>query len=171
MTSRARLITSIPFWILVVGSVVAGAVGLWIVTDRLGTLERGLLDGTATTAQVYGGQSWSVVGAVLLGTGVVGLFLALAIAAVKTILPRNDVAGVEAIDWTAEDDEDLEQPAPAIFTETPASADRVSAAPVIAEDPDVEVPSTSPAPAAATHGDPVLETGPAASAPEDDKRV
>ncbi|GAA2070707.1 hypothetical protein [Microbacterium hatanonis] len=149
MTSRARLITSIPFWILVAGSVVAGAVGLWIVVDRLGTLERGLVDGTATTAQVYGGQSWSVVGAVLLGAGVVGLLLALALAAAKALIPQGDVAVVETIDWTAEESE-LE---PTPFAAEPAVPAATTAAPVIAEDPDVEVPSTTPAPAAATEGD------------------
>ena len=165
MTSRARLITSIPFWILVAGSVVAGAVGLWIVLDRLGTLENGLVDGTATTAQVYGGQSWSVVGAVLLGSGIVGLFLALALAAAKSLLPQSDVTVVETIDWTADDVDD--EPAVAPFESTATDAPAApAAAPVIAEDPDVEVPTTAPAPAAATHGDPVLDT-----TPEDDKRV
>jgi hypothetical protein len=152
MTSRPRLLTSIPFWILIVGSVVAGGVGLWIATDKLGTMERGLVDGTATTAQVYGGQSWSVIGGILLGAGVVGLLLALALAAAKSLIPQPEVAVVESIDWTSDDEAGLE----------PVSAP--TAAPVIAEDPDVEVPSTATAPVAA-HDEPVIATG------DDDKRV
>jgi ketopantoate reductase len=83
---------------------------------------------------------------VLLGAGVVGLLLALALAAAKALIPQGDVAVVETIDWTAEESE-LE---PTPFAAEPAAT---TAAPVIAEDPDVEVPSTTPAPAAATEGD------------------
>lgn len=153
MTSRARLLVSIPFWILLVASLVSGALGLWIVLDRLGTMESGLEAGTATTSQVYGGQSWAVVGAVLLGAGVIGVLLTLAVAAIHTILPRPEIEVVESIDWTAGE---------------PNAAPATTAAPVIAEDPDVEVPSTAAAPAAA-HEEPAITTEPA---PEgDDKRA
>ncbi|MFG6401288.1 MULTISPECIES: dinucleotide-utilizing enzyme [unclassified Microbacterium] len=175
MTSRPRLITSIPFWILLIGSVVVGVLGLWTVFDRLGVMERGLEDGTATTAQVYGGQSWAVVGAILLGAGIVGVALALTLAAARSLVARTDAVAVEAIDWTADDGTVEESLAPsasdALFAGQPVTP-ATTAAPVIAEDPDVEVPSTATAPAAATHDAPLIDTGsgPAASAPEDDTR-
>ena len=59
------------------------------------------------------------------------------------------MAVVETIDWTAEESE-LE---PTPFAAEPAVPAATTAAPVIAEDPDVEVSSTTPAPAAATEGD------------------
>jgi hypothetical protein len=165
MTSRARLITSVPYWILVVASLALSGFGLFMVVDRLGKLDGSLRDPAADQVEaavnVYVGQPAAVVGAVVLAAGLIGLLLALALAAAKSLLPQSEVAVVETIDWNADDES-----APQVFA-AESSAPATTAAPVIAEDPDVEVPSTTPAPAAATHDEPVIVTDPAT----DDKRV
>ena len=69
MTARPRLVRSVPYWVLVVGSVAAGAVGLWLTLDKLGVMTDTLADGSATGVEVYAGQSWAVLGAILIGTG------------------------------------------------------------------------------------------------------
>lgn len=158
MNRRARLITSVPYWILVAASAAVGALGLWTVLSRLGTLERGLIEETATNVEVFGGQSWSIVGAVLLGTGILGLFLALALAAATSLVPRDEEASVSEIDDTVGDG--FATPTTGLF-----------AGPTITEDPDVEVPSTTPPPAAASHDEPAIDTRTAAVSSDDDRRV
>jgi hypothetical protein len=176
MTSRPRLITSIPYWILVVGSLVLSGIGLFMVVDRLGKLDGSLRDPAADQVEaavnVYVGQPAAVVGAVVLAAGLIGLLLALALAAAKSLLPQSDVAVVETIDWNSEGESAPEmfaaEPATTVPSTTVPATPATTAAPVIAEDPDVEVPSTTPAPAAATHDEPAILTEPAA---DDDKRV
>ena len=111
MPIRPRLVRSIPFWGLVAASLATAAAGAYILTDKLGSMTTTLTDGTATTVDVYVGQSVAVVGAVVLGAGVVGLLLALAIAAAATLRPHPPVEVVEPIDWTDESDESDEEPA------------------------------------------------------------
>lgn len=133
--TRPALARSIPFWALLVVSLVLIAVGAWIVFDRLGQMESAVTTQSADAAiQVYVGPSFVFPGAVLLGAGLVGLLLALAVAAVATLRPRPDAA--DSPDF--EDEDDVQSlPAPPAFTAAePAHAD-----PVIAEDPDVETPS------------------------------
>lgn len=86
MPVRPSLIRSIPFWILVVGSLAVTVAGAAIVFGTLPGMIAGLTDQTATTAQVYGGQSWIVVGAALLGAGAIGLVAVLALAVVSSLL-------------------------------------------------------------------------------------
>ena len=161
MTTRPRLITSIPFWILFIGSLGLTGLGTWIVLDRLGRLDETLrnpcADQVEATVNVYVGQPAAVVGAIVLGAGLVGLMLTLALAAWRSLAPKQEV-DIEAIDWTSDDETVGEVYAPA-----------TTAAPVIAEDPDVEVPTSTPAPARATHDEPALQTEAAPS--EDDKRA
>ncbi|MFJ4164341.1 hypothetical protein ACIPY5_02195 [Microbacterium sp. NPDC089698] len=77
---------SIPFWILLAASIALVAAGLLIVLDHLGTMTATLKDGSATGLEVYGGQSWIVLGAALLGAGALGVLLSLALAVVSSLL-------------------------------------------------------------------------------------
>ncbi|KAA9087121.1 dinucleotide-utilizing enzyme [Microbacterium radiodurans] len=119
MTVHPRLVRSVPFWTLVVLSVAAIGAGAYVLVDKLGTMEATILDGTATGVEVYVGQVWGVFGAVLVGAGVVGLALALAVAAARALVPaapRNAETAAEV--------------APVVET-APATA----ASPVFADEP------------------------------------
>ena len=50
--STTRLSRSIPFWVLVGGSVVAIGAGTYLLVDKLGTMAATLTDGTATGVEV-----------------------------------------------------------------------------------------------------------------------
>lgn len=102
MTARPRLATRIPFWGLVVASLGSAAAGALILVDKLGVMTTTLTDGTATGIEVYVGQSMAVLGAILVGAGVIGILLAFAIAALASLRPAATAEVVEPIDWTAE---------------------------------------------------------------------
>jgi hypothetical protein len=103
MPTRPRLVRSIPFWALVVASLATAAFGAWLLLDKLGVMTTTLTDGTATGVEVYVGQSVAVVGGILLGAGVLGLLLALAVAAIATLRPYAPVDVVEPLESTADD--------------------------------------------------------------------
>ena len=90
MTARPRLVRSVPFWVLVVGSVASVGVGLWLTLDKLGVMTDTLADGSATGVEVYAGQSWAVLGSILIGAGLIGLALALSIAAAASLVKREE---------------------------------------------------------------------------------
>jgi len=122
------LTRSIPYWLLIVLSLASAAVGGWLVWDNATTMQTTLLDGTATNVEVYVGQAWITAGAAILGAGVLGVLLALVLAAAKSLVPTAPVV-VEPIDWTAD--------------EAPASDDASEPAPEAAEAPtDDEAPAT-----------------------------
>ncbi|WP_200946589.1 hypothetical protein [Microbacterium sp. Root553] len=102
------LTRSIGFWLLLVLSLASAAVGGWIIAGQLGTMTSTLLAGTATGIEVYVGQSLVVVGAALLGAGVIGLLIAVALVAVQALLPTPAPVVVEPIDWTADADDETE---------------------------------------------------------------
>ncbi|MGO4678770.1 dinucleotide-utilizing enzyme [Microbacterium sp. 2MCAF23] len=77
---------SLPFWILVVASIGLIAAGVLTVLDHLGTMTATLKDGSATGLEVYGGQSWIVLGSALIGAGALGVLLALALTVLSTLL-------------------------------------------------------------------------------------
>ena len=106
MSTRPRLVRSIPFWGLLAASLASAGVGLYIVNDKLGTMTSTINDGTATPVDVYVGPSIVLVGAIALGAGIVGLLLTLAIAAASTLRPHPAVEVVEPIDWDADADAD-----------------------------------------------------------------
>ncbi|MGW8483643.1 hypothetical protein ACWGJP_10920 [Microbacterium sp. NPDC055903] len=120
---NTALLRSIPFWLLLVLSLAAIGIGGWIATDQIGVMTTTLLDGTATGVEVYAGQAWVVLAGALLAGGVIGLFLALALAAARALLPRPAVEVVEAIDWTAQgsDDDESESADPTGATEAETS--------------------------------------------------
>lgn len=101
MSTPTSLTRSIPFWVLIAGSVAAVAAGTWIALSHIGTMTTTLTDGSATGVEVYAGQAWAVLGAVLVGAGLVGLVFALALSAARALLPAPTVV-VEPIDWADE---------------------------------------------------------------------
>lgn len=90
MTVHPRLVRSVPFWLLIVGSVATIGGGVYVLVDKLTNMEATILDGTATGVDVYVGQVWGVFGAILVGAGALGLALALAVAAVRAGLTRRE---------------------------------------------------------------------------------
>ncbi|MGK3947452.1 hypothetical protein [Microbacterium sp. K2] len=98
------LTRSIGFWLLLVLSLASAGVGGWLIAGQIGTMTSTLLDGTATGIEVYVGQSLVVVGAALLGAGVIGILVAVALSAVQALLPSPAPVVVEPIDWNTESD-------------------------------------------------------------------
>ncbi|MEV7608768.1 hypothetical protein AB0N61_04725 [Microbacterium sp. NPDC089320] len=96
------LTRSIGFWLLLVLSLASAGVGGWLIAGQVGTMTSTLLDGTATGIEVYVGQSLVVVGAALLGAGVIGILISVALTAVQALVPSPAPAVVEPIDWSAE---------------------------------------------------------------------
>jgi hypothetical protein len=165
MTSRPSLVRSIPFWILLAGSLALTAIGAWLVIDRLARIESAIVSQSAEAGiEVYVGQPAVLAGGVLLGAGLVGLLLSLTVAALSTLRPVPAAEEIETIDWT--EDEDA-APVPQYSASAAATSPAASAAPVaapapaghadpvigghadpvITEDPDVETPSTATPPA------------------------
>nr|WP_201469986.1 hypothetical protein [Microbacterium hydrocarbonoxydans] len=98
------LTRSIGFWLLLLLSLSSTGVGGWLIAGQIGTMTSTLLDGTATGIEVYVGQSLVVVGAALLGAGVLGILLAVALTAVQALMPAAKPAVVEPVEWTSESD-------------------------------------------------------------------
>ena len=113
MPIRPRLVRSIPFWGLVLVSLATAVAGALLLVDKLGSMTTTLTDGSATGVDVYVGQTVAVLGAILLGAGVIGILLALAVATAAGLRPVAPVEIVGPIDWTAEDAADLDEPAEA----------------------------------------------------------
>jgi hypothetical protein len=58
-------------------------------SSRLAVMASTLTDGSATGVEVYAGQTWAVIGGILVGAGLVGLALALTLAALRAVVaPR-----------------------------------------------------------------------------------
>ncbi|MGN8025699.1 hypothetical protein [Microbacterium sp. 22242] len=93
---KSPLTRSIPFWILLVASVGLAAAGAILISQHLGTMTKTLGDGSATGLEVYGGQSWIVVGAALVGAGALGVLLTLALAAASALIPTTAGAAAAA---------------------------------------------------------------------------
>ncbi|MFT4234140.1 MAG: hypothetical protein QM607_03955 [Microbacterium sp.] len=113
---RNRLFRSPAYWILVVLSVGALVYGIVLSVPRIGSMEAGLLDQSATTADVYGGQAWVTLAAGLVAAGASGVFLALALAAATRLVPQGRLVAepvegpATGIDWDAVSDE-FDEPA------------------------------------------------------------
>lgn len=104
MSDTTPLRRNVPFWILVGGSVVSLGSGAFILVDRLASMTTALNAQTATGVDVYVGQIQAVLGAILIGAGVVGLALALVTASIRVLFARPAVESV-AVD-VVEDSED-----------------------------------------------------------------
>lgn len=118
MPNTARVIRSIPFWVLVGGSVVAIGGGVYLLVDKLTIMANTLTDGTATGVEVYAGQIWAVLGAILIGAGLIGLALALTLGTLGALVRRTEIEPVVA----AEEIEVVEVVESVPATETVASA-------------------------------------------------
>jgi len=106
MNTTPSLTRSIPFWILLVGSLASIAFGVWLTVDRLSVMTATLLDGTATGVEVYAGQSWAVFAAAFVGAGLVGLVAVLALAVARSFTV-GQVGALEAVAWA---DDEVEAP-------------------------------------------------------------
>jgi hypothetical protein len=138
MTVRPSLVRSIPFWILLVGSLATSAFGAWLAVTTLGTMSTALTAGTATPVDVYVGQVWAIVGGVLIATGILGLALVLVLGVLRSFVPVTDVEIIEALDWS---DDEL------VADETPIASAPVATEPAAVAEPVVE---EQPVPAGAT---------------------
>jgi len=141
MTVRPSLVRSIPFWILLVGSLAVGAYGAWLTVDTLGGMSTRITDGTASAVDVYVGQVWAIIGGILIATGVVGLALALVLAVIRSFVPVTDVEIIEGLDW-ADDDEDLSEDAapadqaePVVASEAAVASEPATAEPAVVAEP------------------------------------
>ncbi len=136
------LTRSAGFWLLIVVSLAAVGVGGWMIAGQVGTMTTTLMDGTATGVEVYVGQSLVVVGAVVLGAGLVGLLLSLGLVAARTLVATPVTAATI-----------VEQEAPIIQDET------------------VSAPREEPAlpTAAAELAEPQVDAEPASAEPQADE--
>ena len=130
MTVRPSLVRSIPFWILLVGSVATSAFGAWLAVTTLGTMSTALTAGTATPVDVYVGQVWAIVGGILIATGVLGLALVLVLGVLRSFVPVTDVEIIEALDWSADDEDLADDEAPIADATEPAETAVVEEQPV-----------------------------------------
>lgn len=117
--TRPRLTRSVPFWTLLGGSVVAIGVGAYLLVDKLGIMAATLADGTATGVEVYAGQIWAVLGAILIGAGLIGLALIATLAVLRSFAPAATAEVVDAPAWNEVDELDETTAIPA------TDADRV----------------------------------------------
>lgn len=102
--TRPRLTRSVPFWILLSGSVVSIGAGAFVLVEKLGTMATTLADGTATGVEVYAGQIWAVLGAILVGAGLIGLALAATLATLRSFAPVAPVEVIDAPAWVEVDE-------------------------------------------------------------------
>ncbi len=102
---NTSLTRSIGFWLLLVLSLASAGVGGWLIAGQVGTMTTTLLDGTATGIEVYVGQSLVVVGAALLGAGVIGILIAVALSAATSFVRSSAPVVLEPIDGSAQHDE------------------------------------------------------------------
>ena len=142
MQTRPRLVTNVPFWVLVIASLAAVIGGLVLVLAQVNAIQALVNDPNATVVTVYVAQSWVSVVAASLKKGAIGRASALAVATVVSTRTNPEVA-IETIDWTS-DEETAPEQAPA-FATAPSAAP-TTAAPIAVEDADIETPSTAPAP-------------------------
>jgi hypothetical protein len=143
MSTRPRLVRSIPFWLLIVGSLASSAGGAYLLLDRLGGMDARLTDGTATSNDVYVGQIWAVLGAILIGAGLIGFALALTVGALRSLAPA---APAEIVDAPAFDDADTADETTDAAT---AAADEYGYEPELGYEPNEEADAArEPAPAA-----------------------
>lgn len=106
MSTRPRLTHSIPFWALVAFSLASALGGAYLLVEKLGGMDARLTDGTATSNDVYVGQIWAILGAILIGAGVIGLTLALTVAALRSFVPAP---AAEVVEPPAFDDDSADE--------------------------------------------------------------
>ena len=130
MTTRPSLLRSIPFWLLIVLSLATVVYGAWLFIVTTGSMTAGLAAQTATTADVYVGQIIAIIGGILIGTGLLGLALALVLGVLRSLIPAPAVEIVEPIDWNDEEEVVATEVAPATVVAEPVAAAPVDHKPV-----------------------------------------
>ncbi|WP_404432623.1 dinucleotide-utilizing enzyme [Microbacterium lacus] len=105
MALRPSLVRSIPFWILLAGSLASVIAGALLVVDKIGVMSTALLAGTATGVEVYVGQSWIVVGGALIAAGLIGLVTVLGLAVVRSLMPATPIEVFEPVADADENDD------------------------------------------------------------------
>lgn len=144
---------SIGFWLLLVVSLIATAIGGWLIASQIGTMTTTLLDGTATGIEVYVGQSLVVVGAGVLAAGIVGILLTLGLVAARSLVPVAAPAVVEPIDWSAQTAEaPASAPAPVEVKEAPAAAEAFATTDGTTPETTTDATTETAAPAAPSTG-------------------
>ncbi|GLI27421.1 hypothetical protein ARHIZOSPH14_16630 [Agromyces rhizosphaerae] len=125
------------------GSIAALAYGALMTARTMGTLTTALDSGAATAADVYGGQSWVVVWAAVLGAGIIGTVVAISALAVLVGLGglRRSVAEPAPVEDEADpaDDyvwDDDEEPSGANEAAAPADGQHAAATAVGAAEVD-----------------------------------
>lgn len=116
--TRPRLTRSVPFWTLLGGSVVSIGAGAYVLVEKLGVMATTLADGTATGVEVYAGQIWAVLGAILIGAGFIGLALTLTLAVLRSFAPAPVAVDSPTWDETSPVEETVEVPAADVVTTT-----------------------------------------------------
>lgn len=116
--TRPRLTRSVPFWTLLGGSVVSIGAGAYVLVEKLGVMATTLADGTATGVEVYAGQIWAVLGAILIGAGLIGLALTLTLAVLRSFAPAPVAVDAPTWDETSQVEETVEVPAADVVTTT-----------------------------------------------------
>jgi UPF0716 family protein affecting phage T7 exclusion len=132
------LTRSIGFWLLLVLAIASTAVGGWLISGQIDTMTTTLADGTATGVEVYVGQSLVVVGAALLGAGIVGILLAAALVAVQALLPVRTPVAVEPIDWTTASEPENARSEGIVAAEAAVAETSSAAADASADDADAD---------------------------------
>ncbi len=127
--TRPRLTHSVPFWILLGGSVVSIGAGAFVLVDKLAVMATTLTDGTATGVEVYAGQIWAVLGAILIGAGLIGLALALTLAALRSFAPVAADEIVDAPAWTEVDETAAVPAVDAAVTDEVVASDDIASTP------------------------------------------
>jgi hypothetical protein len=149
MTARPSLVRSIPFWILLVGSLASTIVGAWLVVTKIQLMNSTLTDGSATGVEVYGGQAWVTLGAALVGAGLVGFVAALFLAVLRSFVPAARVQVGDPIAAESYGDEPVFDATAGYIPAAP-----VSDAPVVVTDePAVSAPASSSTSASAAASD------------------
>lgn len=112
----------LSIWFLAVVSIAAAVMGATIATGQLSALNTTLTDGSATAADVYVGQSMVIVGAVLLGVGILGGMLTVAVSVLQPSQAQYLASPPEAAKETAPTTDSVVPVDVAPADETPASA-------------------------------------------------
>lgn len=135
------LTRSAGFWLLIVVSLAAVGVGGWMIAGQVGTMTTTLMDGTATGVEVYVGQSLVVVGAVVLGAGLVGLLLSLGLVAARTLV-ATPVTASPVVEYEAPSIQDETIETVSVPRDEPAlrTADAEFAEPQVDAEPQADEP-------------------------------
>jgi hypothetical protein len=135
----AALRRSIPFWLLLAGSLASFGYGGFLVLDKISTMTATLANGSATGVDVYVGQSWIVVGAAFIGAGLLGLVTVVALAVVRSLIAAP--AAPAGVDEATEHDVVSESPLEEALT--PATTDEAET--VTEPAPEVDADAEAPA--------------------------